>query len=731
MDENLFLIGQVIHETARDKDYRILWTADSQEDPSYWICINSKRNTPEPVFLKLLAEGIRSGKYSFAPDTWKPVHADQVGTTALQLRDHAWCLIKEAVGKEPDIYQKDKRGAILKSIERATGTSTTNLYKHLGKYWKYGKVPDALLPDYSLCGKTRDPYKASSKRPGKKKIPGAAGKKLVAEDLRHFSSAITRYYLNGEKRSLEAVYTKLLEDYYTVKDADGNSVAPMDPDEIPSRQQFFYWHRKNRDILKEAVKRDGERKYRLGNRGETGRTETHLYGPGIAAQIDATIADIYLVSRYDRTAIIGRPTMYFQMDSFSRMVTGMSISLDPPSMMNAAGTILNSVENKVEFCRKYGITITEDEWPCMHFPSIILADRGEMESGMADILSNHLGITVENAPPYRGDLKGIIEKHFDLVNLDMAGLPGKMQKDAGQRCTHDYRLDACLDLDQFTAIIIRCVLQYNNYHYMEDYRRSSQMRQLHVKPIPRDIWNFGIRYRSGGLRTVDREYARYYLLPKGEASVTREGILYKGRYYTCEQAEQEKWFDIARTEASWKVTVSYDPRDAALIYISPTAGEAPLECHLLEKDSIYSGRSVHEADRMAAADSEEKAVWDVTEDFHRVQLDEYIERVKREARDQQPDRIAKSKAARIAEIDENRRKEREQIKKRNTEETMKSIRGVSAVPGPEGNNGGMPAESKAAEPVDPMTERLRKALEQRLRKGDGTDGENNPPGALP
>lgn len=50
----------------------------------------------------------------------------------------------------------------------------------------------------------------------------------------------------------------------------------------------------------------------------------------------------------------------------------------------------------------------------MHFPSVILADRGEMESRTADLLCKHLGIAVENAPPYRGDLKGIIEKHFSL-----------------------------------------------------------------------------------------------------------------------------------------------------------------------------------------------------------------------------------------------------------------------------------------------------------------------------
>ena len=89
--------------------------------------------------------------------------------------------------------------------------------------------------------------------------------------------------------------------------------------------------------------RDGEKSYNLNNRAELGKTETHVYGPGMASQIDATTADIYLVSRDDRTAIIGRPTMYFLMDSHSHIVTGMNISLEAPSWDNAARTILNTV----------------------------------------------------------------------------------------------------------------------------------------------------------------------------------------------------------------------------------------------------------------------------------------------------------------------------------------------------------------------------------------------------
>ena len=668
MDSPL-LINQVIHLVEKDLDFRVLWNSD----PAFWICLTTKANVPRRFSLQEIQDGIQSGLYTFVPDLWLVSGGLQdVSAAAIQTRDRIWNLISRLVTNEPLVFDPAWRAAELKAISESSGIAVPNLYPYLGKYWRGGKVPDALIPEFYARGQSKNPYSESSQRTGRKKQPGAAGKKLTPEDLQYFQEAVLKYHLNGSKDSLEKTYTKLLGDHYTVKDKSGKSVALMNPDDIPSRSQFFYWHWKNKDILQEAKSRDGERKYNLQDRAELGKTETHLYGPGIASQIDATTADIYLVSRDDRSAIIGRPTVYFLMDSYSHIVTGMNISLDPPSWDNAARTILNAIENKVDYCRRYGVNISEEDWPCQNLPSVILGDRGEMESKTADLLVKHLSITVENAPPYRGDLKGIIEKRFHLMNIDMEGLPGFVKKDFKERGAEDYRLEASLDIFQFTAIMIRCVLQYNNYHYMKDYRKTPQMRQLHIKPIPRDLWNFGIRYMSGGLKTMDREYVRYHLLPKGEATVTRHGIRFAERYYSCARAEQEKWFDIARTQHSWKLTCAYDPRDAALIYISPAANDSPIECHLLDKDRMYEGLSAEEAAWMAKSDSAEAITYAPVEDFHSVQLDEFIEETKKEASRLASSVSSGSKAARIAEIQTNRKRENEVILQANTDKTLKT-----------------------------------------------------------
>jgi hypothetical protein len=77
---------------------------------------------------------------------------------------------------------------------------------------------------------------------------------------------------------------------------------------------------------------------------------------------------------------------------------GMHVTLDPPSWRSAAMAIMNTAEDKVRYCKSFGIEIRPEEWPCQHLPGTILADRGEMEGSIADCLVMELGVTIENAP---------------------------------------------------------------------------------------------------------------------------------------------------------------------------------------------------------------------------------------------------------------------------------------------------------------------------------------------
>src|SRR5690606_29955356 len=127
--------------------------------------------------------------------------------------------------------------------------------------------------------------------------------------------------------------------------------------------QFRYWFDKERNIKHEISTRYSPKKYQQEYRPVLGSSGVDAIGPGSLYQIDATIADVYLVSRFNRTHIIGRPVVYIVQDCFSRIIAGLYVGLEGPSWIGASMAIANSASNKVNFCSEYGIEIKEEEWP--------------------------------------------------------------------------------------------------------------------------------------------------------------------------------------------------------------------------------------------------------------------------------------------------------------------------------------------------------------------------------
>ncbi len=93
-----------------------------------------------------------------------------------------------------------------------------------------------------------------------------------------------------------------------------------------------------------------------------------VLGPGSRYEIDATIADIYVVSNSERRNIVGRPVIYMVIDVFSRMVVGMYVGLESPSYVTAMQALSNAITDKVDYCKNYGIEIKDEDWPVKGLP---------------------------------------------------------------------------------------------------------------------------------------------------------------------------------------------------------------------------------------------------------------------------------------------------------------------------------------------------------------------------
>ncbi|QQE78486.1 DDE-type integrase/transposase/recombinase [Alicyclobacillus sp. SO9] len=518
--------------------------------------------------------------------------------------EKAWNVIKDMVTSEPEIYDEKSRGIWVRHACEEFGVTKTTVYKYLRKYWRGGKTKLALLPDYNhsgAAGQPRVPASGAKKRgrPSRlSKLDGVQkGVNVDADIQRIFAVGTHKFYNSKLKSPLNKAYKSIIGKYFNIgyRTENGERVPVLpDPSEYPTFGQYKYWFTKEFNLRTTVTARVGETGFNLRHRAVLGTSTPMARGPGSIFQLDATIADVYLVSRYDRTRIIGRPVIYVVIDVFSRLITGLAVTLKGPSWEGASLAIANATMNKKAFCQEYGIEIEDYMWPSCHLPKEILADRGEMLSKASDRLI-HLGINVLNTPPYRADWKGIVEQTFRIANIEVIHwLPGAVRDRYRRRGEPDNRLDATLDLYEFTQILIKLILKHNQSHYMPWYQRETAMIQEHVDPVPLALWNWGIQHKSASLTQMPDNIVRLQLLPVAKASVTYKGIEFNGMHYSCERAIREQWFERARARGTSERWISHDLRTTDVIYIHLDEFGTMEPCELLERDARYKGQRLED-----------------------------------------------------------------------------------------------------------------------------------------
>ena len=664
------IVNDILKCADSNHFYRVLWISDDKNGV-YLFDMNTLK-MPSLTQYTELQNKINTAEFK-VEETDPYLYAvseDCLSARDKKFRDDRWSLMADAVTDEPRIFDRHSRGEIVSEITAQTKKTMFTVHQYLKMYWKYGKTKNAFLPGYRNCGGGGKERKSNTQKRGRpRKYSENTGINIDDKTKEIFEQIIKKYYHTRNEYTLKAVYNLMIKDYYTKfsEMPDGKVKTELiSEDKLPTIDQFRYWYNKKHNVAEKITKRKGDREYALNHRAVLGKSDYGIMGPGAKYQIDATVGDIYLVSRFNRAEIIGRPVIYFVIDVFSRMVAGMYVGLEGPSWAGAMMAIANAVSDKVKYCAEYGIEITENEWPCRYIPNAILGDRGEMESKSVETLINALNVRVENAPPYRADMKGIVEQYFNTINgTAMAFLPGHVKPDMTKRGGKDYRLDAKLDIHQLTKIIVQCVIHHNNHHFLENYERTAAMIADDVEPVPIKLWDWGISH-CGTLRSFSEETVKLCLMPSDTASVTAKGIRFKGLYYLCERAAKERWFETARAKGSFKVDISYDPRNMSVIYVRNRDNTFD-RCFLAEWQDKYINmcleeiRYLQESEKLAQRQNFPK------ETTKKIDLLVGIENVIAEAEEMaRQTAVPKSKSARTTNIWENRRNEKERNRRDET-----------------------------------------------------------------
>lgn len=501
------------------------------------------------------------------------------------------------------------RNKILIAHAAANRTTRQRLSRLLKRYWKRGLTRDALKDDRDRCGGKGKPKTFTDRKNGRTPKNNWPGAPLWETTKKLLNIAADWYLEDPKKRTLQGALDRIARFFTGKRDAKDHLgtvvTVVIDRRVQPTVRQLQYLIDTERPYATRKRAKLGNKGFELKGRAFHGRADQHVSGPGDAFVIDATVADVYLVSQFDRTMIVGRPTVYFAVDVFSRLIVGIYVGFESPSWMAAMTLLTNVVTPKVAFCAQYGIEISEDQWPSHHLPSTILGDKGEMMAVQAGpLIVENLLVKIENAPSGRPDFKSYVERRFGIVPSKFkAVVPGYVEKDFNQRGARDYRLDAALNINEFTEIILWSAIQCNAAP-ITDFPTPPDMVAAGEAPTPLALWKHGISTRSGTLRSFSIDEVRRCVLPRGTATVTHMGILFQGVFYGCPTAVRLDWFVKAR-EKRWHVPVAFDPRDLGAIWLCD--GGRFEECAprgTNSKEFDYSGKSLVELLDLEGRDGE-------------------------------------------------------------------------------------------------------------------------------
>ncbi|MFK8400053.1 Mu transposase C-terminal domain-containing protein [Pseudomonas sp. BGr12] len=536
-----------------------------------WVIVIELVKTPrKPLLLDksfLLSEieaGIAQIDLEF-PLKFMVRHEDDISQKEKDSRDKNWNLIRDIVeGKSAVDILVDSFGANVKAHAEAKGVDRKIIYRLLYRYWSLGQVKNAFLWDTTRCG---GPGKPKSRESGV--IPGRPPKyrgavvedRAVILDERHLAAIRMAFSLfaSGKCGSIVECYNWMLSKFYTETFADG-SKGNVIRGEHPTLGQLQYNGKKFFDKLYILKSRRGSIRWNKDFRPLVGEASQGLVGPCHRYEVDSTIADVYLVHRINRNWLIGRPVLYVVVDSYSRMIVGIHVGLEGPSWNGARHALYNAYTPKKEFCSRYGIDIDESEWPCFHLPLELTADRAELLSEAGETMCNTLGTVLNIPPPYRPDWKGIVESRFRLINekLDIKFIPGGVDARRLERGDRDYELDAILDIDEFTKMVIAGVLVHNS-NLRLPHLQTQEMIAEDIAPTPINIWNWAMNHNLVNAKVVSPAELKIALLPSLECRVVRGGIRFQGVLYTCELATRENWMAQSHNFRSKYVRVWYDP----------------------------------------------------------------------------------------------------------------------------------------------------------------------------
>lgn len=518
-----------------------------------------------------------------------------------KVRNERLAIVEAIAENRPLCYRRDFRGEMITAVARKSGWNPSTLRKWLQFYWRGGELADALWTRHRFAGAPtieRDHEKGVYRARGRamRAVVGPSGDRnmrIQAPDVRkRMSDGFTAFInlIKGKGGQLgprnripwRAAHEYTLDKFFRTKSvaraSEGGRFMPKVetvPDEVlPSLAQFTRFICKDEDLVASRLKVDGKRLHNLTDRVRFGDTRKLALGPGAMYEIDWMLADIHLVNR--KTGLpCGRPNVCFIVDRFSRMLVGLYVTLEKPSLAVTMRALRVAFTDKKAFAKTVDLEIEPDAWPCAHLPWKLLADNAELASYASDLLVRAEICDLANTPSCRGDLKAAVESSFKCGNVGLIRFFPGYHRGPKARCAPDSRLQSTLSVPEFTKALIGWAISHFNCRLLQDYEPTEMMLRYPVPAIPIELWKWGIRH-IGGPRQFPERTLKWKLRIIGNARLYKTGLWFCGVCYLTNSEQFKRAAELAG-DGGEDVCVAYDPEDTHTVNLWPGVGHEKCE----------------------------------------------------------------------------------------------------------------------------------------------------------
>lgn len=278
--------------------------------------------------------------------------------------------------------------------------------------------------------------------------------------------------------------------------------------------------------------------------------------PWRRVQIDSTPCDIRLVREGDR-AVIGRPTVTFALDLYSRVLLGFSVLLEAASTVTVATCLAHACLPKEGWLVRRGLGRLH--WPVWGRPAVLEYDQGSenLARGVQRGLRLH-GIQGKVRAKGRPEQHGHVERVIGTMMRSVHELPGTTFSNISERGDAEPDRLACLTLPELERVLALAIDGYNHSvhegvgerpmeRYLAYYRRPELADEARIPP------------------RLPEERLLLDVLPFETRALTRCGVrLFRVDYSSRDMVPLWQRDNGGRVQR----VVVYDPRSLAQVWVA-------------------------------------------------------------------------------------------------------------------------------------------------------------------